>query len=42
MDKVKHANYHAKYFCGGEKFILLIGVIKNVFLTIIQKYVVNW
>ena len=43
VEKLKHANYHTKYSCGGGNiFMLIFKNDKIVVPTILQKYVVNW
>ena len=42
-DKIKHADYHTKYFCGGGIITQLIFKSdKIVPPTILQKYRGNW
>ena len=42
VEKLKFANYHTKYFCGGRNtFMLIYKNDKIVVPTILQKYVVH-
>ena len=43
VEKLKHAKYLTKCFCGGgNTFMLICNMIKQFVPTIIQKYVVHW